>query len=166
MTAQIQRFTCVLPLPSRGVSQNARGHWSKLARAIKDERRRAAWHFRIARPAGWIPQAVRLEIVYRCPFGSVGYCPRDTQNAIGALKAAIDGMVDAGIVPDDSARWVTWGEFRLVRDGEPGVHVTVAAQAAAVEGNREQLQGEGEHGHGRAAEAVGEGPCDHARAQA
>lgn len=147
------KFTCVLPLPSRDVSQNARGHWSKLARATQQARMLAKHRFRSAKPGDWIQQPVRLEVVYRCPYGSRGYCPRDAQNAIGALKAAIDGMVDAGVVPDDSAKWVTWGEFQLTREGPAGVYVTVAAQAAA-RATGDLLQGQGEQGDERI-EAVG-----------
>jgi hypothetical protein len=50
------------------------------------------------------------------------------QNAIAALKPAIDGMVDAGVIPDDSARWLEWGGFKLTRvknGNPPGVHFKV-----------------------------------------
>jgi hypothetical protein len=163
MTPQVQRFSVVLRLPSREVSPNARVHWAKRSKFIRWERTAAAYRFAQAKPRNWRPEPVRLEIRYVCPFGSAGYCPRDTQNAIGALKAAIDGMVDAGVVPDDSARWVSWGGFELSREAgvAPGVYVTVVARTAAEQGSDGQVP-QGEQGDGRA-EAMGEGAGGDAR---
>ena len=79
-------------------------------------------------PRAWKPVPVRIEVRYHCPQGGIGYHPRDIQNAIAALKPAIDGMVDAGVIPDDSKNWLTWGPLTLTRrkDGHvPGVDVTV-----------------------------------------
>jgi hypothetical protein len=62
------------------------------------------------------------------------YRPRDTANAIGSLKACIDGFVDAGLVPDDSHKWISWGTVDIYRDkktvekmggGKPRVEITL-----------------------------------------
>ena len=39
------------------------------------------------------------------------YRPKDAANAITALKAAIDGIVDAGVLVDDRSDFVEWGKF-------------------------------------------------------
>lgn len=73
-----------------------------------------------------MPAPVIVSAIYRSGTGA--YRPRDIQNAIGSLKAHIDGMVDAGIVPNDSFNWVSWGAVEIVRciTGErPGVRITV-----------------------------------------
>ena len=121
-------FTVTIPLPPAAVSPNARLHWGDRARAVKAARREAWYWFRRFLPADWIRVPVRIEVEYHCPKAAKGYRPRDIQNAIAALKPAIDGMVDAGVIPDDSRNWLTWGEVKLNRlknGSAPGVHFTV-----------------------------------------
>lgn len=118
-------FEVLLPLPPREVSPNGRHHWAVKARATKLARREAWYWFRNAMPKHWFPVPITLDVVYRCPRQARGYKPKDVQNAIGALKASIDGMVDAGVVPDDSAEWVSWGSCRIERAGQSGVSITV-----------------------------------------
>lgn len=43
------------------------------------------------------------------------YRPLDEANAIAALKGAIDGLVDAGVLKSDTHEWLKWGECRLLR---------------------------------------------------
>lgn len=43
------------------------------------------------------------------------YIPNDIGNAWASLKAAIDGLVDAKVIPDDSHKWLTYGECKLFR---------------------------------------------------
>ena len=124
----MSEFVATLPLPPVGVSPNARLHWAAKHRAVRAARKCGWYWFRRFLPAGWEPKPVRLDVAYHCPVGSNGYRPRDIQNAIAALKPMIDGMVDAGVVPDDSDQWVRWGEVKITRNGdggEPGVRVTV-----------------------------------------
>lgn len=121
-------FTVTIPLPPLGVSPNGRLHWADKAKAVKSARREAWYWFRRFLPIDWIRVPVRIEVLYHCPKSAAGYKPRDIQNAIAALKPAIDGMVDAGVLPDDSAHWLEWGPviLRRTKDGNaPGVHITV-----------------------------------------
>lgn len=92
----------VLPLPPRVLSPNSsyttlRGQFAKAA-ATKKLRRITA-------------EAVREEGVESAPWGKVEVSAafyhktkrrRDADNAIGSLKAAYDGIVDAGLVLDDT----------------------------------------------------------------
>lgn len=48
------------------------------------------------------------------------YRPMDAGNAIQAMKAAVDGIVDSGLLIDDKAAYVAWGEF--VRYGTKKEH--------------------------------------------
>lgn len=70
-----------------------------------------------------------LFVEYRCSRSAAGYCARDTQNAIAAMKAGFDGaLVDAGIVPDDTVRWLAVKSFTLITTKHPkgdGVTLTV-----------------------------------------
>lgn len=90
----------------------------------------AIWFYK-AKPAGWQPCKVFIEIEYRCPRDSDGYVAFDVQNAIAALKPGLDAMTDMRIVPSDSHEFVQWGAFRLITQAAamkgktPGVTVTV-----------------------------------------
>lgn len=101
-------------------------------RATRKYRQLCAWLAQQARPLGWSPRRLEIHVEYRCSRGAAGYAPRDVQNAIAALKAAIDGALkDAGIVPDDSARWLAWGRTSLVtRKSAKGDGVTLTGWPA------------------------------------
>jgi crossover junction endodeoxyribonuclease RusA len=121
-------FTATLPLPSANLSPNGRLHWGTKASAVKTARKESWYWFRRFLPVDWIRVPVRIDVVYHCPKNSHGYRPRDIENAIAAMKPMIDGMVDAGVIPDDNATWLEWGKFTLTRqkDGTvPGVRISV-----------------------------------------
>lgn len=90
----------VLPLPSRDVSPNSRGHWAKKARAVKKQRQdaflgaRAALGFR--REPRWRLARSKAYFYFR------DNRRRDRDNMAASLKGAYDGIVDAGILADDS----------------------------------------------------------------
>lgn len=106
-------------------------HWSVKVKTTRVYRKACWFVFWSARPSLWEKGPVELEVEYRCPKGSVGYVAYDVQNAMTALKAGIDGLVDAGVVETDSHRNLQWGRFRLVTRLEdmagkaPGVTVIV-----------------------------------------
>jgi hypothetical protein len=49
----------------------------------------------------------------------------DVDNAYGACKALLDGIVGAAMLVDDEDRWLTSYRVRQDRGGEPAVEVTV-----------------------------------------
>lgn len=112
-------FEVDLPLPPKMLSPNVSAHWAVKARAVKKYREdcgvlvKMAMRKAKALSSGPAERAV-VDIEYRCHRESFGYAAKDTQNAISALKAAIDGMVDAGVVKSDSAKRVSWGSVLLV----------------------------------------------------
>lgn len=126
-------FTATIPLPSTRLSPNLRKHWADFRSAVRAGRKEGWYWFRRWKPADWKPVPVRINVLYHCPKSAAGYKPRDIENAIAAMKPMIDGMVDAGVIPDDSSRWLTWGEVRLLRTkngNPPGVHITVIPKEA------------------------------------
>ena len=109
-------FAVELPLPPKMLSPNVRAHWAPKARAVKGYREVAAWEIRRAygfRRRAVLPH-VTIDVQYRCPHGAAGYVAYDEQNAIAALKSALDGLADAGIVKSDSKKYVSWGSIELV----------------------------------------------------
>jgi predicted metal-dependent phosphoesterase TrpH len=109
-------FICRLPLPPSDLSPNraSHAHW-RLRHGATDEYRMIARScFKRDKPAGWAASHVELEMHYYCTKASRGYRPKDVQNALAAIKAAVDGMVDAGVVANDSKKFVSWGRLRLL----------------------------------------------------
>lgn len=79
---------------------NDRGHWSQRAGAV------AAWRMvakQAANRAG-IPPQDRLHV--RLTMVPADRRRRDPDNLSGALKPILDGLVDANVLPDDSAKHV------------------------------------------------------------
>ena len=117
-----RKVSIVLPLPPRALSPNRVGHehWRKRSSASKEYRHIAAV---FARRAGIrdskFPVPVRINAAFFCgptpPTDGPRYRPLDAGNAIGSLKSAIDGFVDAGLVPDDSHTWVRFGSIEIFR---------------------------------------------------
>lgn len=89
----------VLELPfTTPLSLNHRMNWQQKARITKPWRDAAHVLARAAR----IPacQRVRIELFYTPRDDR----PRDPLNLVASLKPVEDGIVDAGVIPDDSAR--------------------------------------------------------------
>ena len=73
---------------------------------------------RIRAHVGWMARQARIPRAEHCTVTLV-WAPgdngrRDTDNPVPTLKHACDGLVDAGIVPDDTPRWMTKNEVRIL----------------------------------------------------
>jgi crossover junction endodeoxyribonuclease RusA len=82
---------------------SANDHWHRLTLAphIAQIRRDVAWRAK----ALHIPPQQHITV-------GLHYAPgdnrrRDASNLMACQKPAVDGLVDAGVVPDDTALWVT-----------------------------------------------------------
>lgn len=119
-----------LPLPPKVLSPNVKTHWGKKTRATKAYRSDCAdIAFVEVRRAAWVPRRVVLDVEYRCSQKAAGYVAKDVQNAISAMKAGVDGLVDAGVAENDSKAHITWGAFDLVtRKSAKGDGVTVTVR--------------------------------------
>lgn len=82
------------------LSMNSRAHWARTARKAAELRVAMAWKYRAAR----IPRMnkVRLALYYAPPDKR----KRDADNLVATLKVVKDALQDAGIVPDDTPRYV------------------------------------------------------------
>ena len=100
-----------LPLPDRTLSPNGYKHWRQVSAAKKKARAEAQAVCKSAMNAARFAFPLgRCELRSVWYFGGKGgYRPRDKGNAISSLKAYIDGCVDAGLLPDDSHKWLDFG---------------------------------------------------------
>ena len=94
--------TLWLPYATPPLTANQRLHWAAKARTTADVRRTAMLLARAAK----LPQGVEHVTI------ELHYTPRDRRrrdadNLVPTLKAACDGLVDAGLVPDDTPDQMT-----------------------------------------------------------
>lgn len=90
-----------LHIPGQVINANDRDHWAAKARKVKALRHAA----HIMARAEKIPALTHATV-------ALTYIPpragrRDVDNLVPSLKALCDGLVDAGIVPDDTPDYMT-----------------------------------------------------------
>ena len=90
--------TIHVPLTANPLSLNGRQHWRVKAKHTKQWRQFAAL------------SATRYPELPACDVTLTWFVTdkrrRDEDNLYPLLKALCDGLVDAGVVPDDTARWM------------------------------------------------------------
>ena len=114
-------FSISLPWPPAELSPNARVHWSARHRATQEYRwlvwaktRQATL---VAHP--WERAQVRVQFVVP------DHRRRDIDNLLAMLKPAWDGVVDAGLLKDDSCITVAHVE-KIMRPGQRLVLIEMA----------------------------------------
>jgi hypothetical protein len=138
-------LTIDLPLPPRALSSNgSHGHWAKHNEAVQAYRSEACDKAGTQLPKWWNPNRCRVSYTFCTKGGqkaeplrwfpkggrlrmeeSHRYQPRDISNALAAFKAGQDGLVDAGILVDDSARWMELGSVTIDPSIGPFVRVVI-----------------------------------------
>ncbi len=96
------------------LSLNDRMHWAQKARITRQVRATVAWNAVSLKIGG--QDHVNIQLVYTPAQNR----RRDTDNLWATAKPAVDGLVDAGVVPDDTQRFVTRHEPRIT-DKDPHV---------------------------------------------
>ena len=89
-----------LPIPNNGLSPNARLHWAAKAKLTKNARL-ASYYIAKVVLNGELPKwtSARTTITYYKKTAA----HMDADGALSRLKAALDGIADAGIVSNDKA---------------------------------------------------------------
>jgi len=114
-------LTLTLPLPPRELHPNARVHWAVKARATKQYRKTAYCYALVAQGMArreWT--TAELHMTWHMPDKR----RRDPDGLVASMKAAIDGLVDAGILADDD-RLVIYPPTICVDRERPRVEVTI-----------------------------------------
>jgi crossover junction endodeoxyribonuclease RusA len=101
MNGQCTTYRLRMPWPRPPISANDRRHRMEDATEVAQIRHDVGWIVKAARMPPSDHVTVGLEYVpatRRCRDGGENLCP--------TLKACIDGVVDAGVVPDDAPEYV------------------------------------------------------------
>ena len=114
-----------LPWAKPPCSANDRDHWRVKAAKVAAIRDAARY--------GLLHQAVGIEASYATRFAvGLTYVPRDKRRrdpdnlVVPLFKALVDGIVDAGIVPDDTPDYVLRSmPVILPPDGDPRLELTI-----------------------------------------
>lgn len=96
--------------PAKLLSMNDRDHWRKKARLTADwvqAAQIAAHQARVHQKWEPVPSIVTITLPVK------GNRRRDPHNFFATVKPIVDGMVLAGIWPDDNSEWVTVTEPSL-----------------------------------------------------
>lgn len=102
MTSQTTRiYRLELPWSRPPLTSNMRPHWAERHRLTAE----------IRRSVGWLARAAHIPAADHVTVGLV-WAPgdnrrRDVDNLVPTLKVAADALIDAGVVPDDTPRWMT-----------------------------------------------------------
>jgi len=88
-----------LPWPPADLSPNARGHWSKLARAKKAYREACAWTAKQQGAQKLTADALHLTLTFHAPTKRA----YDLDNALARMKSGLDGLAD--VLGVDDSRW-------------------------------------------------------------
>lgn len=108
-----------LPFDAPPLRSNDRKHWSRRARDVKQIR--AAAFYAARGITGPIPAVVTIV------WTVTDRRRRDAGASSPTLKAAIDGMVDAHVWPDDSLAYVAEERCRIEIGDERGLRIEVDA---------------------------------------
>ena len=106
------RDAYVLFIPSPApfiVANGSHSNYQAKAALVRSWRAKAAWVARASRPPHF-EQHVRIVCWVNRGHSRGGRW--DAANWAPTAKAAIDGLVDAGVLIDDSAKWVTGPDMR------------------------------------------------------
>ena len=111
-------LTVTFHAPDESMNLNQRWHWAKQARVTRRWRDTAAYAAVVA--ARGIPLPLGPSTI-RTTIAVYGRLRRDPANYTPTVKACVDGLVDAGLWPDDTPDWVETIEprLRVIQRGMP-----------------------------------------------
>lgn len=113
-----------IPAPCDWINSNQRSHFYQTAQRTRQWRNAACTAAELV--AGWRTFEGPVRIV--CTFHKTRAGRWDAGNLYPTAKAIVDGLVDAGVIPDDNNDWVTGPDMRAGDKVEQAcVVVTVTA---------------------------------------
>lgn len=122
MSAQLVWESRVLPLTrSKLITANDKMHWGVRARLTKQLRQ---WGYLLGREGEGVARLglthARVEVEFAYPDRR----RRDRSNLAPTVKALMDGLIDAGLLPDDADRFLD-GPHTVIADHLAGKHLNI-----------------------------------------
>ena len=96
----------------RSINSERSAHWSKRAKDAENWRE-AFWARGLEQGVRFGSVHITAEIIQKRPLADCG-------NGIPSIKAAIDGLIDARVLPDDSPEYVRSITMMAPRPPQPG----------------------------------------------
>ena len=104
----VRALTLTIPAPCEWLNSNQRIHRMIAAGRVKSWRQAA--HYAAKVDDHWAPFEGPVHITVTVHKTRAGRW--DAGNLYPTAKAIVDGLVDAGVIPDDSNEWVTGPDMR------------------------------------------------------
>ena len=122
MSSQLVWESQVLPLTrSKLITANDKPHWAARARLTKQIRQ---WGYLLGREGEGVARLglthARVEVEFAYPDRR----RRDRSNLAPTVKALMDGLIDAGLLPDDADRFLD-GPHTVIADHLAGKHLNI-----------------------------------------
>lgn len=122
MTAQLVWESRILPLTrSKLITANDKMHWGVRARLTKQLRQ---WGYLLGREGEGVARLglthARVEVEFAYPDRR----RRDRSNLAPTVKALMDGLIDAGLLPDDADRFLD-GPHTVIAGHLAGKHLNI-----------------------------------------
>ena len=112
----MRQFKVELPLPPIECSPNHRSHWGARARAVREYREACGYLTvkQLGRRRAKGQVTIDLDFYLARPKLPDRLCrPRDEDNAVACVKAAVDSLRDSGLLTNDSKKFVRVGNVHL-----------------------------------------------------
>lgn len=101
-------WTLAIPADQWWINSNYRNGWRRNAVLVKHWREQAFWYAKAVKlPTGLAKVHILATFQFR------DNRRRDVHNLMPTLKAVVDGLVDYGLIPDDSTRYLTGPDLRV-----------------------------------------------------
>lgn len=113
-----------LPWPRPPLNHNQRGHWARRSPVIREIRETTAWLAKAQK----IPACGH--IIVQLHYAPGRRRKLDPMNLTATSKPAIDGLVDAGVVPDDDSTHVLEATPAVYFPPEPGPRCWLTVEVA------------------------------------
>lgn len=106
--SESRTWTLAIPADEWWINSNYRNGWRRAALLTKSWREQAHWMAKAEKlPTG----LEKIHIVATFQFRDKRR--RDVHNLMPTLKAVVDGLVDYGLIPDDSTTYLTGPDLRV-----------------------------------------------------
>jgi Holliday junction resolvase RusA-like endonuclease len=117
-------WTITVPAPCKFINLNARTHWAPKAQLTRAWRNAA----HVAAKNANLPKGLqRIHVIAHITKPTSRQY--DVHNLMPTLKACVDGLVDYGLIPDDTNNHLTGPDLRQGGKGEAGIIITITEEA-------------------------------------